>query len=80
LAGVEDGGFLERRGREGFAKSAKEDKEKIKPKRINFEDTMIVNFKSIDFYFFFIHFFPFVFSFLRSLRNLCALCVQKIPS
>jgi hypothetical protein len=32
LATVLIRGFFERRGREGFAESAKEDKEKIKPK------------------------------------------------
>jgi hypothetical protein len=30
-------GFFERRGREGYAENAKEDKEKIKPKTKNFK-------------------------------------------
>jgi hypothetical protein len=31
--GFKKGGFFERRGREGFAKNAEEDKEKGKPKK-----------------------------------------------
>jgi hypothetical protein len=76
LAKVKYGDFFERRGRKGFAKGAKEVKEKEykieKEKRIFSKETS--TFRKILF-------FGFTFgpSFLRPLRNLCVLCVQKLP-
>jgi hypothetical protein len=71
--------FFERRGREGCAESAKEVKErKCKIKKIKNK----INFSmsgpaSQKLFFFGLSFAP---SFLRPLRNLRALCVQKIPA
>jgi hypothetical protein len=66
-SGANSGSFFERRGRKGFAKCAEEDKRKYK-----------MNSKKEKTVFHFLNFGIFlVFSFLRSLRNLRALCVQK---
>jgi hypothetical protein len=82
LAGMR--GFFERRGRKGFAKGAK-GIQRIQ-KRTCLSDGMspltgssrVVRgliFK-FNFAFYFCIYFVFI---LRPLRNLCALCVQKIP-
>jgi hypothetical protein len=74
---VEYGDFFERRGREGCAKSAEEDKEKkYKIKKI--KNTFLIYSNQFTYSFFFG--FPFLPSFLRPLRNLRALCVQKLPA
>jgi hypothetical protein len=68
-------GFLrifERRGRKGFAESAKEDKENTK---IKSKTSKVLGFQILIFSVF-VFFSP---SFLRPLRNLRALCVQKMP-
>ncbi len=83
ILNAEYGDFFERRGRKGFAEDAKDEKEyKIKsgsvislsqhkfskiPQSIQSLQTHIIVFGV-----------TLVFSFLRSLRVLCALCVQKI--
>ncbi len=78
FARVEYGDFFERRGREGFAEGAKEVKEKkYKVKKIENKNLLVKNWNELRESVFFG--FPFVPSFLRSLRNLRALCVQKLP-
>ncbi len=73
---VENGDFFERRRREGFAEGAEEvwEKEyKIKKTKIN--NLFFMHLKKLDKFFFLG--FPLVPSFLRPLRNLRVLCVQK---
>jgi hypothetical protein len=73
-----DGGFFERRGREDFAEGAKEDRKKNKTKK-NTNSNWFFKFDPQSFLVFFC--IPFcICLLLRSLRNLSALCVQKIPS
>jgi hypothetical protein len=69
-------GFFERRGREGCAESAEEDRKEFKMKTKTKKEFLMLsnNTKNLSI-FFGIYF---VFSFLRSLRNLCDLCVQKM--
>jgi hypothetical protein len=79
LARVEYRDFFERRGREGFAERAKAVKEKeYKNKKIKNNRRTCVELKTfIELFFFGFLFGP---SFLRPLRILCALCVQKLPA
>jgi hypothetical protein len=80
LVRVEYGDFFERRGREGFAEGAKEVKEKnTKLRKFKIENNHFFDagLKMFEKPFFFG--FPFLPSFLRPLRNLRALCVQKLP-
>jgi hypothetical protein len=62
-------GFFERRGREGYAENA--EKKYKKNTKLNTKNIDVSNF---------LYIFVFIFSFLRPLRNLRALCVQKIPA
>jgi hypothetical protein len=75
LAWVEDGGVFERRGREGFAKGAKEDKEKIKPKKeLNLKTRSSATFKEwacLLHFLYFLYFLYFLF---------CVLCETFAPS
>jgi hypothetical protein len=80
----EYGDSFERRGREGFAEGAKEVKEKnTKLRKYKIEKIENNHFFSAGLevlrksFFFGFPFFP---SFLRPLRNLRALCVQKLPA
>jgi hypothetical protein len=79
LAKVEDKDFFERREREGFAEGAKEVKEKeYKNKKIKNDRKICAELKTfIELFFFGFLFVP---SFLRPLRILRALCVQKLPA
>jgi hypothetical protein len=82
LARIEYGDFFERRGREDFAEGAKEVKEKnAKLGKYRFEKFYNNHFFDADFTTFgksFFFSFSFLPSFLRPLRNLRALCVQKL--
>jgi hypothetical protein len=81
---AENGVFFERRGRKGFAEVAKEAKEKntkLRKEKIKEIKNLSINCLNLNAFrkaFFFE--FPFLLSFLRPLRILCALCVQKIPA
>ena len=69
-------GFFERRGREVYAENAEviqRNKAKRKPKK-----KIKVNTKRIHYFLNFLFIFPCLL--LRPLRNLRALCVQKIPA
>jgi hypothetical protein len=77
LLQVEEGNFFERRWREGCAECAEEVKEKDdKIKKIENKNNFLMNYSVFKKSFFFC--FPFVPSILRPLRNLRALCVQKL--
>jgi hypothetical protein len=81
-SGAGSGSVFERRGREGCAEYAEKKIQKIKPKRKRKNISAIGNtcfqFRSINLSFYLFILFLFFGILLRSLRNLCALCVQKI--